>query len=411
MKFSVILRSSLYSLKKNARRTFLTMLGIIIGIASVITIMSLGNGYSRHSVETLTKDEQGRQNVDFFYEMTSEVDVPNFSPFSDKTMEKLNEIDGVSEAAESQYEADNQPYYEIKAREHSESLAVDVAAKNYDRTMVAGRMLTLDEQKTFLPYAVIDDELARKMYGTEENALNKGVKINNYSFTIIGVMAREGDGSFGSNVFATPGEELETPPGNAIIPARTYEQLFKEEMPRFGITVYIELGRDPKKVSERVKSALDEFGSGAKYGTYSFIDNSEIMREIGKQLQTTTYFVSSVAGISLFIAGVGVMNMMYISVSERIREIGIRRSLGSTKQAIQLQFLLEGILITVIGGIFGFVLGLAIAYGVSTFLPFGIGLTPIMVVGTIGVSTLIGIVFSVFPARSAANKNLIEILR
>ena len=187
MKFSVILRSSLYSLKKNARRTFLTMLGIIIGIASVITIMSLGNGYSRHSVETLTKDEQGRQNVDFFYEMTSEVDVPNFSPFSDKTMEKLNEIDGVSEAAESQYEADNQPYYEIKAREHSESLAVDVAAKNYDRTMVAGRMLTLDEQKTFLPYAVIDDELARKMYGTEENALNKGVKINNYSFTIIGV--------------------------------------------------------------------------------------------------------------------------------------------------------------------------------------------------------------------------------
>lgn len=192
MKFSVILRSSLYSLKKNARRTFLTMLGIIIGIASVITIMSLGNGYSRHSVETLTKDEQGRQNVDFFYEMTSEVDVPNFSPFSDKTMEKLNEIDGVSEAAESQYEADNQPYYEIKAREHSESLAVDVAAKNYDRTMVAGRMLTLDEQKTFLPYAVIDDELARKMYGTEENALNKGVKINNYSFTIIGVMAREG---------------------------------------------------------------------------------------------------------------------------------------------------------------------------------------------------------------------------
>ena len=283
MKFSVILRSSLYSLKKNARRTFLTMLGIIIGIASVITIMSLGNGYSRHSVETLTKDEQGRQNVDFFYEMTSEVDVPNFSPFSDKTMEKLNEIDGVSEAAESQYEADNQPYYEIKAREHSESLAVDVAAKNYDRTMVAGRMLTLDEQKTFLPYAVIDDELARKMYGTEENALNKGVKINNYSFTIIGVMAREGDGSFGSNVFATPGEELETPPGNAIIPARTYEQLFKEEMPRFGITVYIEPGRDPKKVSERVKSALDEFGSGAKYGTYSFIDNSEIMREIGKQ--------------------------------------------------------------------------------------------------------------------------------
>ena len=224
-------------------------------------------------------------------------------------------------------------------------------------------------------------------------------------------MAREGDGSFGSNVFATPGEELETPPGNAIIPARTYEQLFKEEMPRFGITVYIEPGRDPKKVSERVKSALDEFGSGAKYGTYSFIDNSEIMREIGKQLQTTTYFVSSVAGISLFIAGVGVMNMMYISVSERIREIGIRRSLGSTKQAIQLQFLLEGILITVIGGIFGFVLGLAIAYGVSTFLPFGIGLTPIMVVGTIGISTLIGIVFSVFPARSAANKNLIEILR
>ena len=105
------------------------------------------------------------------------------------------------------------------------------------------------------------------------------------------------------------------------------------------------------------------------------------------------------------------MNMMYISVSERTKEIGIRRAMGATKGSIQLQFLLEGIMITSIGGIIGYVTGVLLAMLISNFLPFKIYTDWTAVALTVGVSVFIGIVFSVFPAKSAANKDVIEILR
>ena len=142
-----------------------------------------------------------------------------------------------------------------------------------------------------------------------------------------------------------------------------------------------------------------------------YFDTSELMKGIGDVLSTITYFISAVAGISLFIAGVGVMNMMYISVSERTKEIGIRRALGATKGNIQLQFLVEGILITTLGGVIGYIFGIGIAKMVSLLLPFDALVDwPTALISVI-VSVTIGVVFAFFPAKSAANKNIIDILR
>ncbi|MFL4443339.1 ABC transporter permease [Heyndrickxia coagulans] len=132
---------------------------------------------------------------------------------------------------------------------------------------------------------------------------------------------------------------------------------------------------------------------------------------IGSVINSLTYFISAIAGISLFIAGIGVMNMMYISVSERTREIGIRLAIGATPKHILFQFLLEAVLLTGIGGLIGFGIGGGLAWLISLFLPFRavIGVGSFLL--AFCVSTFVGILFGILPAKNAANKNLIDILR
>lgn len=137
----------------------------------------------------------------------------------------------------------------------------------------------------------------------------------------------------------------------------------------------------------------------------------QILKGIGSVINSLTYFISAIAGISLFIAGIGVMNMMYISVSERTREIGIRLAIGATPKNILFQFLLEAVLLTGIGGLIGFGIGGGLAWLISLFLPFRavIGVGSFLL--AFYVSTFVGILFGILPAKNAANKNLIDILR
>ncbi|WP_234984610.1 ABC transporter permease [Pilibacter termitis] len=152
-------------------------------------------------------------------------------------------------------------------------------------------------------------------------------------------------------------------------------------------------------------------GNNRLSGTYETFDMSALTDGIGNVLSMLTYFISAIAGISLLIAGVGVMNMMYISVAERTKEIGIRRALGAKRRDIRLQFLLEGVFLTVIGGIIGYIFGFLVALTISVFLPFQVAPDFFTLSLALGVSGFIGILFSVIPANKAANKDLIEILR
>lgn len=148
-------------------------------------------------------------------------------------------------------------------------------------------------------------------------------------------------------------------------------------------------------------------------GEYSFFDLGSMLEQLSKVMDTLTLFISAIAGISLFIAGIGVMNMMYISVSERTQEIGIRLAIGATPSNILLQFLLEAIMLTVSGGLIGFGFGWLFAHAIAKFIPGNI--TAVVTFNSFllafGVSTAVGVIFGILPARQAANKNLIDILR
>ena len=172
-------------------------------------------------------------------------------------------------------------------------------------------------------------------------------------------------------------------------------------------------GVDKKETAKKVTKILNKRGSGLSNGNYSYDDTEEMMKGINKVFDSITYFVAAVASISLFIAGIGVMNVMYISVSERTEEIAIRRAYGAKARDIEIQFLIESVVLCVIGGLIGLLLGIFIASSIDVATPSYIKsvVSISSIIMAVGVSMLIGIIFGWVPARSAAKKELIEIIK
>ena len=156
---------------------------------------------------------------------------------------------------------------------------------------------------------------------------------------------------------------------------------------------------------------LKKQGSVKELGDYSFSNTAAMTNTISSTLQVLTLIVSFIAGISLFISGVGVMNMVYTSISERIKEIGIRRALGATEKAIQMQFLLEGLMLTLFGGIIGYLFGELFAFLISKLIKFDFEFDPFVAFLAISISVLVGLVFSYIPSKNASKKDVVELIK
>lgn len=398
MKFSIIWQTSLKALFKNKRRSILTMIGIIIGISSVITIMSLGRGFQKETIKNLSSndEEEITVNVNFIPEDVNP-GTNNLVYFQEQDLRNVKEIEGVKKVSVAEDTLETQQIeLMIKGKKKSKQLKL---TKDKSNTVDYGRALNSIDNQTNNKVAVIDSLLAKDLYASEKNALNSAIDIQGELFTIVGI------------VTVTDTANLFSMNPNIEIPKKSYEHYFPKSSNGQSIQVTIESSSTPDKVTTRVLKELKESGSMRERGEYQVFDMAALTEGIGKILSGLTLFISAIAGISLFIAGVGVMNMMYISVSERTKEIGIRRALGATENVIRIQFLLEGVTITLIGGLIGYLLGITVAYIISLFLPFSISVDAFTVLLATGISVLIGIVFSVMPASTAARKDLIDILR
>lgn len=411
MRLTEILKSSFATLRLNIRRTFLTMIGIIIGIAAVITIMSLGNGFQKQTLDELAQDEQGRASQAFYYNPTNfEIDYDKLEPFAASDLATIEMIPGVDEVKKADDMLQHSTYMSVSFRNVNTSYEISlVDQSNYE--MLIGRNLSIADSQYRQKFAIIDLIAASELFGSIDNALHKVIELDYTEYTIVGVydsmssFAQDGNSLLGGmggmyNMMT----QLEIPQG-------TFQHFNPQTFYNWEITVFFEADANMKAISQQISDYLTASGSAKDDGTYTYYDSSEMMEQIGSTLNMITLFISAVASISLFIAGVGVMNMMYISVSERTKEIGIRRSLGATRRSIQWQFLLEGIAITTLGGLIGYFTGIAIAFGVSRFLPFSAIVDFETALVCVSVSILTGLVFSVFPARAAAQKNVVEILR
>lgn len=407
MRVSEILKSSFDTLRMNGRRTFLTMIGIIIGIAAVITIMSLGNGFRQQTIDNLTKDEKGRMSQRFSFNPENQnIDWAQIAPFSKDNILAIEDMPGVDEVKPDSETFVQTQYSQMKVREESLDFEYEILEKS-DYPLIAGRNLTQADSDYCSPYMMLTEEVATQLYGSAEKAVGRSATLDGHEFTIVGIFIKTL--SEEEQKLQEEGYQFSTISG--VMPRGTFDRYYYSQNFDFGIQVYFEEGADMSTINKKIKSYLDEAGAEISNGSYTYYDSSEMMAEVGRTLSMVTLFISAVAGISLFIAGVGVMNMMYISVSERTKEIGIRRSLGATKDSIQWQFLLEGIAITTFGGIIGYLSGIGIALLVSRFIPFNALFDVTTALVSVMISVLIGIVFSVFPARAASRKNVVEILR
>ncbi|MGX7195279.1 ABC transporter permease [Enterococcus olivae] len=399
MKIYVNWRTSIRSVFKNRKRSLLTMFGIIIGIAAVITILAIGRGFEKDTIQNLNSSDGEQVEIQVSFTPNNETLYNNnIAFFSEIDRSIIQPLEGVESVDFPQQNTDY-IYKEIYIDDKKENKQLSLV-KETSKELLLGRGLTTFDNETGNNVAVIDSITAEQLYGTIEKALDRGIEVEGHLFQIVGIY----QGREIESMFSMPKTNIE-------LPEKIFMRYFTSEETSSMLVVTLEEGTTPATVITDVIDVLREKGSMKDFGDYVVFDTALLTDGISQILGTITVFISCVAGISLVIAGVGVMNMMYISVSERTKEIGIRRTLGATQRSIRLQFLLEGVTLTLVGGLIGYVIGIGFAYFIGSLIDVSVSVDWFTIILAVGVSSGIGIIFSVMPASEAAKKDLIEILR
>ncbi|MEB7754355.1 ABC transporter permease [Staphylococcus xylosus] len=387
---SNIIAISFKSILKNKRRNIFTMIGIIIGIAAVITIMSLGNGFKKTAADEFSDSGAGKNSALISF-MTSSGESAKNNPFSQQDIGIVKQIDGVSDAKVKETEDQG---YSAKMTNPQKKGDISILKKDEVTSLEEGKGFNSEDNELRKKVVTVDDKIAKDVFN--KDAIGKTLYIDGQGFEVVGIV----------NDMMNP---------KAVnMPSQTFNQYMgnlQQDFPSLQLTIADNANK--KEVANKVADKLNKNGSGMSDGSYSYNDTEEMMKGINKVFDGITYFVAAVAGISLFIAGIGVMNVMYISVTERTEEIAIRRAFGAKSRDIELQFLVESVVLCVLGGIIGLILGILIASLVDAVTPDYIKsvVSISSVVIAVGVSMLIGIVFGWIPARAAAKKELIDIIK
>ncbi|MCE5042024.1 ABC transporter permease, partial [Mammaliicoccus sciuri] len=371
-----IISVSLKSIMKNKRRNIFTMIGIIIGIAAVITIMSLGNGFKKTASDEFadTGASKGQAMISF---MPENMEGSKENPFDKQDIELVKQIDGVTDA---KIKEDDSQSYGAKMTNSQKQSGINIFKKDHVDNASEGKGFTQSDNELKEKVVTVDQTIAKKAF--KGDAIGKTLFIDDQGFKIVGIV----NNPMYENTVNMPSETF-----------KRYMGDLSQELPQLELKV--DNDDNKKEIANKAAKLLNKRGSGMSEGSYQYSDMEEIMKSITQVFDAITYFVAAVAGISLFIAGIGVMNVMYISVAERTEEIAIRRAFGAKGRDIEIQFLIESIVLCLIGGIIGLIIGILISKLVEAVTPDMV--QSVVSLGSIllavGVSTLIGIVFGWIP--------------
>lgn len=379
------------SIWSNKMRSFLTMLGIIIGVASVIILVSLVNAYMSYMTDSFASmgtnqitvnminlssrsvsDEEMyefyTEQGDVFDEISPMVSIGGTIKHGNDSMTSTS-ITGVSEA-----------YLSIK-----------------DWELECGRNLQYGDLTGRHKVCVIGSYVADELYGSAENAYGETLKINGHAFTIVGVAARQ--------------EEDMDEGGTDDFVWMPYTRAVKMAR-NSNINNYVFTVSDLSQATE-AKSRIESFlyEKFKNEDLYTVTAMSEMLDELNSMIAMVSAGLGGIAGISLLVAGIGVMNIMLVSVTERTREIGIRKALGARKRVIMQQFVIEAAVTSSLGGILGIILGSVVTSAVGKLAGLSASPTPAAVLVSFGVSVGIGLLFGYMPANRAVGLNPIDALR
>jgi putative ABC transport system permease protein len=401
MRIINLVQESLDSLRSNKLRTGLTILGIIIGIAAVISMVSLGEG-SKISIER-NIESLGSNNLIVF----SGILQPGRGIISSgrgeaqvlkkddvKEIKKIENIIAVSPEVQRRF----QIVAETGNNRNATVLGVDIDFFTVRNMEIENGNLFVNEQvRSYSKVAILGNQIAKDLFG-DSDPIGKKIKIRNLTFKVIGVLKAKGSIGFVSY------DDF------VIIPYLVMQKQLAGTEYFNTIAVKVDSKDNIEKVREEIINRLTILHR-VDEPDFTIFSQQDILSTLTSIISTFTIFLSFIAGVSLLVGGIGIMNMMLTSITERTKEIGLRKAIGARNNDILNQILLESIFITLFGGILGIMLGILISYGVSNFANITTYISLKAIVISVLVSTLIGLIFGLYPAKRASNLDPINALR
>ena len=404
MLFGEIIAVALGALRANKLRSMLTMLGIVIGVAAVIAMVALGTG-----AQTAVKDRISALGTTLL----------TVSPGQQRGMGVVIMDQQVKLTMDDASALDERGEYILAVQpEMSRSLQVTWQNKNTNVQVVgttsnyptvrkyelaAGRMFTSQEDQAMQRVAVLGPAVAMNMGLQSTDALlDENIRIRGVQFRVIGVLKSKGQTGFGMN----PDEQI-------LIPINTarFRVLGTDRLRSIGL-----LAESEERIPDAMASIQKVLRREHRLGTgrpddFQMRSQADFLNTLGETTQVFTYLLSGIAAVSLLVGGIGIMNIMLVSVTERTREIGIRKALGATRSAILLQFLIEAVVLCCLGGLIGIVVGSGGATLLSNLFQWNTKISPAAIGLAFAFSAIVGLIFGVWPARRAATLDPIVALR
>lgn len=401
------IKIALAALSGAKTRTILTMVGIIIGVASVTLIMALGEGIKRQVGTQINKFgnqvvqiRPGQINSDNAKQLSNYAVFSSFGPssLSQNDITTAQKTDGVEKAAplmlvtgdvsRSKQHLDN-PFVVATSSDLADVLNLSTSSGQFFDPQIQDNV------------AVIGSNVSNQLFGAN-NQIGGQISIHGTQFTVIGIL----DDKNSSSIFGGLGQGIDD---TVFIPFEAGQQFYPGSSQVQQIDVKLQSGAKPKKVVDELQQNILKQHNN-QYD-FSVATQQQALDATTSIIRVLTTFTAAIASISLLVGGIGIMNIMLVSVTERTREIGIRKSIGATNGQILGQFLIEAVVISVGGGL----LGIGVAFLTSTALNLELAISPVITLPTVllafGVSTAIGIVFGIAPALKASRKDPIQALR
>ncbi|MBU3112906.1 ABC transporter permease [Clostridium lacusfryxellense] len=394
MRISQLFKIALYSVWSNKIRSFLTMLGIIIGISSVIILVGMGKGAEKEISDQISS--LGTNLITVSLTKTATIDdgdlkelksKPGIKAISPQVSSSNVNIKAGSKTSTTSIEASNESYAEVKSY-----------------TVSSGRFITSRDVKNRYNVLVIGTETANNIFGTT-NVVGETMYVSGIQFKVVGVLKSAGTSTTGSS------------DDKIILPLSTAQRLLKSSSIK---TYYIEAKSQAEvdtamsyiKMFLNKKYGLNNLAISTTTDTYyRVLSQTSLLTTATSTTKSMSNMLSGVAAISLLVGGIGIMNIMLVSVIERTKEIGTRKAIGAKRRTILTQFLIEAAIVSGLGGLLGVLIGYLGAYVGKTFFATSIVISGNIVVAAFAFSVVVGLVFGIYPADKASKLNPIDALR
>ncbi len=400
-----ILHETYSALTANKVRSGLTVLGIVIGISSVIAMLAIGQG-AQNSIQASIQSIGSNLIIIQPGAQQGPGMMVSSGRGSAKSL-KLSDIDALNKnlTSISSLAAEVSGRYQITARGQNTNTQVVGTTPSYQTVrnlqVAEGNFFSDPNVTSGSKVAVIGPTVRDDLFGEGVNAIGQTIRIKQVNFKVIGLTQTKGGSGFGSQ------DDM------IFIPLSTAQRYLSGDEYVTSISVAAESADVTSAVQQQITDILllEHHIKNSALADFSTLNQADMIATVSSVTNIFKILLGSVAGISLVVGGIGIMNMMLTTVTERTREIGLRKAIGAKRRDISLQFLIEAVALTFSGGVIGVILGWLVSYGITYFGVLQASVSLFSVLLAFGVSTIIGIVFGYYPARRAAGLNPIDALR